>query len=224
MKKVASLELKIIIMKNLIVLALMFSVFSYSQNKKDSIRTINIDEIELKNYSNYSTYFPLIKKSKYENFIVFNSGTSVISESDLKIRKRSKLIAIEFELNSKNETQESETPLLFMPILVINNENIKNNLFNSISYNYYTSDYIKKILIDVSKYNIFLDSDKEYYFGIKYISDNNLNKSIKLNMVLSKRSKTYHCIKDDKCLSIGKVNEEYGVSLKYKIYVDEKVN
>jgi hypothetical protein len=69
---------------------------------------------------------------------VFNSGTSVISESDLKIRKRSKLIAIEFELNSKNETQESETPLIFMPILVINNENIKNNLFNSISYNYYT--------------------------------------------------------------------------------------
>lgn len=43
-------------------------------------------------------------------------------------------------------------------------------------------------------------------------------------MVLSKRSKTYHCIKDDKCLSIGNVNEEYGVSLKYKIYVDEKVN
>jgi hypothetical protein len=47
----------------------------------------------------------------------------------------------------------------------------------------------KKILIDVSKYNIFLDSDKEYYFGIKYISDNNLNKSIKLNMVLSKEVK-----------------------------------
>ena len=68
------------------------------------------------------------------------------------------------------------------------------------------------------------EDNKEYYFGIKYISDNNLNKSIELNMVLSKRSKTYHCIKDDKCLSIGKVNEEYGVSLKYKIYVDEKVN
>lgn len=198
----------------------MFYVFSYSQSTKDSIKTINIDEIELKNYSNYNIYFPTIKKNKYENFIIFNSGTSVISEADLRIKKKSKLIAIEFELNSKNETQESETPLLFKPILVINNENVKNNIFDSINYNYYTSDYKKKILIDVSKYNISLDSDKIYYFGIKYISDNALNKSIKLNMVLSKGSKTYHCIKDDKCLSIGSVNEEYGVSLKYKIYVD----
>ena len=111
-----------------------------------------------------------------------------------------------------------------MPILVIKNENIKNNFFKSISYNYYNYEKKKKILIDVSKYNIFLDSNIIYYFGIKYISDNTLNKSIKLNMVLSKRSKTYHCIKDDNCLSIGRVNEEFGVSLKYKIYVDEKVN
>ena len=211
-------------MKNLLVFSLLFSVFSYSQKAKDSIKTINIDEIELKNYSNYNIYSPIIKKGKYENFIVFNSGTSVISESDLKIKKKSKLIAIEFELNSKNETQESEIPLIFEPILVTNTENVKNNLFDSINYNYYTSDYKKKIFIDVSKYNIFLDSNIIYYFGIKYISDNTLNKSIKLNMVLSKRSKTYHCIKDDKCLSIGRVNEEFGVSLKYKIYVDEKVN
>lgn len=214
-------------MRKLVVLIFMvaYSINFYSQKKlEDTIRTINIEEVKLKNYSKFRVYSPKFKKNKYDSFINFNSSSSVISYSTLGIKKKSKLIAIEYELNSNEMPQETENPLTFRPILVTSNENVKNNLFDALNYNYYTSDYKKKILIDVSNYNIFLNKDSIYYFGIKYISNDDLNKSIKLNMLMSKGSKTFHCITEDNCLSIGRINEDYGVSLKYKIYVDEKSN
>ena len=197
--------------KYLTIILLSICLFGYSQS--DSLDVVHLDDVNLykKDYTKYKN----IEISNKKKFTISFSPNSSLVSLFRNGNSRIKIIAIEYKLNEGNKSNGKE--MYFHPIL--SRELKVGNVIAGQEKIYYTENYNKPFIIDVSDKNILLEKNEKYYLGLFYISSEESSSSAVLETVVDRNSQTYFCKPTGNCIPVTSFNNN-GISLRYRLYYE----